>query len=845
MLRLRIITILLLFIFRLRFPKTRSIADVIEKTYGKAAVRSYRKFGKLDFKRRKTELDISFLETCKENDIIPKFCVFKTANRNLQNSETYKQCQQKLLLEEIKIKMKRKKSLDAEYTQKEKELAGILRYLDYVHITNLSSKGNIASINKIEVIQNKKLLELISHKKGHDPDQVIYNYSSHILTEHEKTLLAKGLNFALPPKKLKFDQHLLPFELLYRDIRNLDLPNDKLMFLKSKIQDIGLSSFRMYNKKEHKFDNISQNEYVAFLNLIENKEIIIQKADKGNNTVILNKQDYIEKINEILGDNTKFEKALFENKDNKELRYLLNMEEAIKITLKDLLEQKRITKLDYEKLVPIGSQPGILYGCTKIHKKVIGKCPPLRPILNAINTPNYQISKYLVPILASLTSNNYTVNDSFSFANEIRTRKSNYFMASLDIDSLFTNIPLDETIEICINLLFENKEEINGLNKSQLKTLITLATKQSFFLFNNEFYCQKDGVSMGSPLGPTLANIFLCYYEKKWLEECPEKIRPIFYKRYVDDIFILCDNENQVEQFQKYLNNKHKNMSFTFELEKQNQLAFLDINIIRENTSETFKTSLYRKPTFSGVYTNFKSFIAIKYKYSLISSLLFRVFAICSDYTLISEEIERLKIIWLKNAYPIRVIDKIIYKFFDKLFLTKKVVHTVGKKELFISLDYIGKQSILLKNRLQQIVKEQLPFCKINVIFTSKNKLTNFFTFKDRVPRNLKSRVLYKYSCSSCNTTYIGKSLRHFQVRYSEHLGISKLTNKAYTYNKKTSTTVRDHIHNCKHEGTPENFKIIGSAKNDYHLKIKESLNILREKPELNKTVKSFPLYLF
>ena len=70
-------------------------------------------------------------------------------------------------------------------------------------------------------------------------------------------LLVKGLNFALPPKKLKYDDHLLPFELLYRDIKNLDLSNEKLVFLKSKIQDIGLSTFRIYNKKDHKFENIS------------------------------------------------------------------------------------------------------------------------------------------------------------------------------------------------------------------------------------------------------------------------------------------------------------------------------------------------------------------------------------------------------------------------------------------------------------------------------------------------------------------------------------------------------------------------------------------------------------
>ena len=83
-----------------------------------------------------------------------------------------------------------------------------------------------------------------------------------------------------------------------------------------------------------------------------------------------------------------------------------------------------------------------------------------------------------------------------------------------------------------------------------------------------------------------------------------------------------------------------------------------------------------------------------------------------------------------------------------------------------------------------------------------------------------------------------------FQIRFSEHLGISKVTNKPLKYSTKTSTAIRDHLHTCNHQNTPESFKIIGSATNDYHLKIKENLNITRENPQLNKTIKSFPLHL-
>ena len=199
----------------------------------------------------------------------------------------------------------------------------------------------------------------------------------------------------------------------------------------------------------------------------------------------------------------------------------------------------------------------------------------------------------------------------------------------------------------------------------------------------------------------------------------------------------------------------------------------------------------------------------------------------------------------MKNRFPMRVIDRLVKEFFDKLFTIKKTKSTVPKKLLIISLEYLGKHSLEIKRRLESIINDQLPFCEINIVFSSRLKIKHFFNFKDKIPKSLKSLVLYKFKCSDCNITYIGKTCRHFQIRFSEHLGISKVTNLPLKYNKKSSTAVRDHIHLCNHQNTPDNFRIIGSAKNDYHLKIKESLNILKEKPHLNKTIKSFPLELF
>ena len=128
-----------------------------------------------------------------------------------------------------------------------------------------------------------------------------------------------------------------------------------------------------------------------------------------------------------------------------------------------------------------------------------------------------------------------------------------------------------------------------------------------------------DVVAMRSPLGPTLANAFLCFHEQIWLNECPDEFKPAYYRRYVDDIFVLFRSPDHLEKFKNYLNSKHRNIRFTCEEKPNNFMPFLDVLITR--TSNAFKTYVYHKPTFSGVYSNFNSFISEEYKVGLIFTL--------------------------------------------------------------------------------------------------------------------------------------------------------------------------------------------------------------------------------
>ena len=189
-------------------------------------------------------------------------------------------------------------------------------------------------------------------------------------------------------------------------------------------------------------------------------------------------------------------------------------------------------------------------------------------------------------------------------------------MASFDIASLLTNIPVDETIEIISNHLFVHCMYFDRL---QFTKLLSLSVKNCHFIFNGRIYQQIDGVAMGSPLGPLFANIFLLFHEKSWLHNCPASFKPLLYRRYVDDCFLLFRSLDHVPLFLSYLNRQHPNIFFSSELEKDGRLPFLDIEITRSNGR--FSTSDF-PPTFTGLFINFHSFVPLAYKRSLVCCLL-------------------------------------------------------------------------------------------------------------------------------------------------------------------------------------------------------------------------------
>ena len=136
-----------------------------------------------------------------------------------------------------------------------------------------------------------------------------------------------------------------------------------------------------------------------------------------------------------------------------------------------------------------------------------------------------------------------------------------------------------------------------------MREFLELATFDNYFFFSDTIYKQNDGVAMGSPLGPHLANIFMGFMERRWLQECPIDFKPVLYRRYVDDTFLLFKSDSHIDLFLNYLNCKHPNISFTCDKEENNILPFLDIKIKR--TENEFIALMYRKPTFTGLLSKY------------------------------------------------------------------------------------------------------------------------------------------------------------------------------------------------------------------------------------------------
>ena len=335
---------------------------------------------------------------------------------------------------------------------------------------------------------------------------------------------------------------------------------------------------------------------------------------------------------------------------------------------------------------------------------------------------------------------------------------------------------------------------------------------------------------MGSPLGPVLANLFMGVHEAEWLRRYPEE-GPLFYRRYVDDILCVFNSADQAKKFLDYLNTKHPNIKFTSEGEKDGVMAFLDVLISRDLEGNPMTTT-YRKPTNTGLLTNFSSFTSFTYKLGLIKTLTDRAHKINSDATKLANDLKFIGKVLQRNLFPMTLVSKVMSDYPYEKDNDPAVESGDEETDLrYFKLPYIGQYSTLVKQKLKNLVIQNCDKIDARFIFIS-HKVGQYFSNKDLIPKELQSYVVYKFTCGCCNASYIGETSRHLSTRIKEHLESDK---ESAVYKHLHAKTRQSRL--CKRKSNADSFIILDKAATKYQLRIKEGMYIKRDTPELNKKV--------
>ena len=178
----------------------------------------------------------------------------------------------------------------------------------------------------------------------------------------------------------------------------------------------------------------------------------------------------------------------------------------------------------------------------------------------------------------------------------------------------------------------------------------------------------------------------------------------------------------------------------------------------------------------------------------------------------------------------------------DNIYVVKEATLTVEKKPLVLVLLCLALISLQIRTTLKMSLKNILNYCKLQIVFKNKTRLGNNFHFKDQIPKDLTSGVVYKFQCGLCNESYYGECMRHLNVRIGEHIGISSLTRKQV---KPKNSSAANHLLLCNHSASYDDFSILTCENKRFLLELKESLLIMTDKPSLSKNITSAPLYLF
>ena len=377
--------------------------------------------------------------------------------------------------------------------------------------------------------------------------------------------------------------------------------------------------------------------------------------------------------------------------------------------------------------------------------------------------------------------------------------------------SLYTNVPVYEAIKLAVERLYSGEFECPPMSKDTFIKLLELCSTNVMMLTHEGYYIQKDGLVIGSHPAPLLENIWLANLEELMRDDAK------LFGRYIDDL-IRSIAEEQVELKLAQLNSIHPNLKFTVEYEKDGQIPYLDMLLIRKGTQ--VQSSWYCKPTDTGLVMNYHALAPRRYKRGVVSGFVHRIYRACSTWQHFHQSLSKAKQVLEKNQYPSTFYEPIIRDTIEKIMTKKEQQKEDDQQNVYrVKMQYRGFATEQFVKKLKE------SGAPVKVVLTIKKVKSSLPSLKTAVPKMLKSNLVYQIKCPRCNACYVGKTCRHLTDRVKEH-------------KSKSGEPVLKHMIACgvNRAVIPDNTTILKTVMgNAFQLSIMKALFIRDLTPEIDK----------
>ena len=590
---------------------------------------------------------------------------------------------------------------------------------------------------------------------------MVCNLTQSQFSEHGLDILALGPKFVLPPKCVPVSDVIASVEagLQKSDNANLSMSRDQIHSSAANIVS------RAKSKPQLSSPRLSLPvQYFPVIKGLKDKaqveNLAYVSADKGSKTVIMDKTEYIQKMRAHFQTSTMFVKST------------VSQNQKLYVNIKSVLcsFMSAATILSILPSVDRAPLPNP-YALVKIHKP----SKPIRVITPMYSTVSYNVSKCLDQMLKPAVSDlSFCISNIGTLVQEMRNLhiSPTLFMASIDVTALFDNVDVTAFLASLPDLLSSTESRwrynIPSFKDASIQDIVKLfdyILHNSIFRFEKSILCQVFGVAMGNPLSVSVSDLYLGALEESFMSLCPASCKPVFYRWYIDDIILIFDGS--VEKLHEFLEFVHSQLSntkirFTYELEVEGVIPFLDISITRKPDSLCF--TVFRKPTHSNRYISNCSFVPLSYIKTTLKTLRNRALSYCLDMPSLTAEFEFLTDVFvLKNNYP----EKLVARFFSlkNCYATCANLNIISPK---IFLPYFGSEADRLASFLKSV--------GFKIFFRPPPSL-NSLLYKPSVSHykaehSDRCNVVYLLGCSgvNCQTFYVGQTTRIFRKRLQEHI---------------------------------------------------------------------------